>query len=134
GLLNRRGFDDRLADEIDRARRSEKPLAVVLMDCDDLKEINDRGGHEHGDAALRLVADCLRVNKRSSDVAARVGGDEFVLLLPETDRVAACEAVERLRGLVRDAGLAAGIPVTATCGIACFPVDGSESGSVVRAA
>ena len=134
GLLNRRGFEDRLDEEIGRARRSGQPVALVLLDCDDLKEINDRGGHADGDAALRRVAESLRSTKRSSDVVARVGGDEFTLILPETDAAAALEAVDRIRDRIRRDAEDAGLPITVTCGIAAFPADGDSSSDVIRTA
>ncbi len=134
GLLNRRGFEDRFEEEVERARRSGTPLALVLVDCDDLKEINERGGHADGDAALRGVADGLRATKRSSDVVARVGGDEFTMILPDTDSAAALDAVERMQSRIRDDAADAQLPLTVTCGIASFPADGDSAADVIRAA
>ena len=74
GLLNRRGFDERLSDEIERAFRADTGLTLVLADCDDLKAINDRGGHELGDRVLEALARCLESCKRAEDAAARIGG------------------------------------------------------------
>ena len=83
GLLNRRGFDERLGEELARAERAGASLAVVLVDCDDLKQINDTLGHESGDESLKAVARLIRDGKRMGDLAARIGGDEFGLACRE---------------------------------------------------
>jgi len=134
GLLNRRGFETRLDEEIERSRRSGCPFAVVLFDCDDLKRLNDEGGHERGDAALRRVAESIRAHKRSSDLAARFGGDEFALLLSETEPEGAGDAAERICAGIRDESRRAGVPVTATYGVASFPGDAVTAGGLVHAA
>ncbi len=133
GLLNRRGFDERLREEIARAERSGRPLAVVLADCDDLKLINDRYGHGRGDAVLQGVARLLRNRKRLTDVAGRVGGDEFGLLLPEAEAEAVGLVIERLRLAIHDIRLA-GEGVTASFGIAVYPDDGRTAAALLRAA
>jgi len=83
GLLNRRETERRLAAEVERASRYERPLTVVMLDIDDLKEINDRHGHAAGDRVICLLGRLLRTEVRGSDVAGRVGGDEFLVVLPE---------------------------------------------------
>jgi len=133
GLLNPRGFDERLREEIARAERSGRTLAVVLTDCDDLKRINDRFGHERGDAVLQGIARLLRNGKRLSDVAGRVGGDEFGLLLPEADAEAVAVVTERLRLALHDIRLA-GEGVTASFGIAMYPDSGRTGAALLRAA
>jgi len=97
GLLNRRAFVDRLYGEFARATRYHTPLSLLLVDLDGLKEINDRAGHRAGDAALLGLARSLRDGCRSTDVGARWGGDEFVVLAPETDSGEARELAERIR-------------------------------------
>jgi diguanylate cyclase (GGDEF)-like protein len=97
GLLNVRGFHQRVQQELARARRSRQPLSLIIIDLDGLKSINDRNGHEVGDRALRAVAQTMRDTLRLTDVAARVGGDEFTLLAPNTSETAAVTLAERIR-------------------------------------
>ena len=133
GLLNRRGFEQRFQEEIQRAGRADRELAVIIVDCDGLKAINDRGGHELGDNVLLSVARCLRAGKRSGDIAARLGGDEFAVLLPEIDPRGALAAAERLRMSLVENTLG-GQLVTATFGIASYPDDGRTTTDLLRAA
>ncbi len=96
GIGNRRRFDERLALEHARALRTGLPLTLVIVDVDRLKQINDRGGHRAGDLALQRVAHHVEANARRVDLAARIGGDEFALLLPETSDEDARPVVERI--------------------------------------
>lgn len=100
GLRNQRGFEERLPGELARAVRYREPLSLLVLDLDDLKGINDSRGHHAGDLALRALADALLLGARQTDFAARVGGDEFVLLAPRTDAQAAAALGERIRALV----------------------------------
>jgi diguanylate cyclase (GGDEF)-like protein len=110
GLWNRRAFDEQLARETAIARRYDSGCAVLLIDIDELKSINDGFGHAVGDAALRRLADGLQSGSREADFAARFGGDEFALLLPQTDVAGAlCVAFRFLKSL-NDAQAAAAIP------------------------
>jgi diguanylate cyclase (GGDEF)-like protein len=121
GLANRRAFDDALAARLGEARKAGTPLAVVAFDLDHFKSINDRHTHAAGDSVLREVASALRRHCRTSDLAARIGGEEFVLLLPGADRAAACAIAERVRAEVAFrpfSALAAGIRVTLSAGVA----------------
>lgn len=131
GLLNRRGFDERLREEIGRATRTKRPLALVLADCDDLKRVNDGAGHEAGDRVLEAFASVLREQKRVTDIAGRLGGDEFALLLPETDAEEAVVVAKRLLARLHSLGET---PITASVGIAAFPGDGTTSSALLRAA
>lgn len=133
GLLNRRGFDERLREEVARAGRSGARLALVVADCDDLKLVNDTFGHERGDAVLREVARAMRDAKRVSDVAARIGGDEFALVLPEADADAAASVARRLRERIRTAP-AEECRSSLTVGIAVYPEDGATGAALLRAA
>jgi two-component system chemotaxis response regulator CheY len=96
GLYNRRAFDARLADEIRRAERYGRPLSVIMADIDCLKLYNDTHGHSQGDYLLREVAGLLTEQVRSTDFVARYGGDEFAILLPETDRASAEAVAEKI--------------------------------------
>jgi diguanylate cyclase (GGDEF)-like protein len=121
GLLNRRGFDERFTEELARAARHGESLALLMIDCDGLKGINDLDGHEIGDQALQHLAACVRNSKRVSDVAARFGGDEFAVVLTDIDAEGAVLAAERVRESV-----AAGFPyseqrLSASFGIAMYP-------------
>jgi diguanylate cyclase (GGDEF)-like protein len=134
GLLNRRGLEDRLDEELARCRRAGHELSVVMIDCDGLKAVNDSGGHELGDVVLQRIADCLRQHKRMADVAARLGGDEFVVLLPETRAGDALGVAERFRRELAAAPLADGRTITAALGIASFPADGETAAALLRTA
>jgi diguanylate cyclase (GGDEF)-like protein/PAS domain S-box-containing protein len=101
GLVNRRGFDERLEDEAARAARNHLPLSLVMIDIDRFKAYNDRYGHQAGDECLKLVAATLRAGlRRPADVAARYGGEEMALILPETGHQGAYELAETLRRAV----------------------------------
>ncbi|MFI5958437.1 GGDEF domain-containing protein [Cryptosporangium sp. NPDC051539] len=123
GLFNRRYFDDMLRSEVARARRSGRPLSLVVLDLDHFKRINDDRGHHAGDAALVQAAARLKAVTRDADVVARFGGEEFVWLLPDTDEAGAAILAERLRSALADrpVEIADGdpIPVTGSLGVAC---------------
>jgi diguanylate cyclase (GGDEF)-like protein len=109
GTLNRHGIELRLTGELDRARRTGHPLSALLIDIDRFKSINDTHGHAAGDQALRAVAQCIARSLRSYDLLGRFGGDEFLLLLPETHSHHALEVAERIRSLVNHAPLPAAL-------------------------
>lgn len=117
GLYNRLGFLRRAERERRRATRVPTTLSVAFLDVDDFKALNDVYGHHAGDRVLELLGEVLS-SGRSGDVAARMGGDEFVLLMPDTGRVEAKAAVERLRHLAAQRLHAEGLPVTFTAGVA----------------
>ena len=97
GISNRRHFDERLTEEIQRARREHGELALLMIDIDDFKALNDARGHQSGDAVLRDVADILRRSIRSFDVCARYGGEEFAILMPGASTSTAYQIAERIR-------------------------------------
>jgi len=96
GLANRRVFDDRIDGLIGSARRYDRPLTLILMDLDRFKDINDNLGHQAGDEVLVAVANVLRHTVRSTDLLVRIGGDEFALVLEDTDLKSARILAERL--------------------------------------
>ncbi|WP_295855035.1 diguanylate cyclase [uncultured Xylophilus sp.] len=100
GLLNRRGFDERLAQALPMARRTGLPLSAVMIDADHFKRVNDRFGHEVGDTVLQFLAVTMQSRTRASDSAARLGGEEFGVLLPDTDAAGAVAMGEALRAAV----------------------------------
>ncbi|HVK72395.1 MAG TPA: sensor domain-containing diguanylate cyclase [Kofleriaceae bacterium] len=131
GLFVRRYFDARIDEEIERARRYGTPFAVVMMDIDDFKHLNDTHGHLAGDRVLREVAAQVKRQMRGVDTAARYGGEEIALILPRTELVAALNQAERIRGAIADHRVSAGedgpvLGVTASFGIAAFPESGAE--------
>ena len=97
GLYNRRLFDEYCDKELNRARRYGQNLALVILDLHKLKQVNDRHGHMMGDKVLRMAASTLRRTLRASDFAFRIGGDEFALLLPQTEPEQAMTLCRRLR-------------------------------------
>jgi diguanylate cyclase (GGDEF)-like protein len=127
GLLNRRGFQQQTGTEMARARRYNVPLAVVVADFDHFKALNDTFGHGSGDDALAAFAELCRANTRPHELIARVGGEEFALLLPNTGEAGAMVTAERIRQAMR-AHLAspAGNPVTASFGVAAYPEHGTD--------
>ncbi|KAF0232647.1 MAG: hypothetical protein FD177_2347 [Desulfovibrionaceae bacterium] len=119
GLCNRKWFNEVIETEIGRALRYKRPLAMILMDLDHFKTINDKFGHPVGDAVLIAVADRIGISVRRGDVAARVGGEEFAILLPETNIEAAALMAERIRVTLADTvlALAGQTPVRCTVSI-----------------
>lgn len=130
GLCNTRGLHKRLAGEVGRARRYSVPLSLVLFDLDGLKGINDQEGHSAGDLAIRGVAAAIRAELRVSDVGARWGGDEFAIVAPNTDRIAAVAMAERIRAHIADGRAVR--PLTCSCGVAS--IDGGDNASPLDAA
>jgi diguanylate cyclase (GGDEF)-like protein/PAS domain S-box-containing protein len=134
-LPNRKLFTDRLSQSISRARRSSKPLAVMFVDLDHFKSINDTLGHEAGDELLLEMARRLRANVRDDDTVARLGGDEFTIILAELRHPEdAVSVAEKLIKAVEEPLSIAGvsIEVSASIGIALFPDDGSDAESLLR--
>jgi diguanylate cyclase (GGDEF)-like protein len=133
GMLNRRAFMRELSTEIERSLRYGRRFVLALCDLDEFKRINDTDGHPAGDRALEGVAALLEQTIRATDFAFRVGGDEFALLLPETDADEAQEAVERIvAALAGDSVLADGLGIS--FGLALFPVHGKTPEELIRRA
>jgi len=135
GLHNHAYFYERLADEIDRARRYGHRFALVMMDLDAFKHYNDSRGHQAGDAALRLVGECIRSAMRRSDLAFRYGGDEFVTILLNADVSKAQDIVRRINKRIaarlKEAGDSAGAWLGVSAGIACYPADATTVDELV---
>jgi diguanylate cyclase (GGDEF)-like protein len=121
GLSNRRQFTALAGKEWQRFQRYRRPLSVLMIDVDHFKSINDRFGHDAGDRVLAQVAALCRAGRRGSDIVARIGGEEFAILLPETDRASAALVAESLRSEIAAKPISGGdaqIPVTVSIGIA----------------
>jgi diguanylate cyclase (GGDEF)-like protein len=133
GLCNRRGLDERLRYEIARHSRERRRFAVVAIDLDGFKRVNDRFGHAAGDDLLRDVADAVSEAVREQDTVARLGGDEFCVLAPETGRGGGTHLAHKIEtAIVRSAtGLD---QVTGSVGVAVFPDDGRDALGVLEAA
>jgi diguanylate cyclase (GGDEF)-like protein len=132
GLANRRLFDESLQREVARSQRLATPLSLLVLDVDHFKQVNDTYGHQTGDAVLREVADALVSNTKNYDVAARYGGDEFVVLLPGCSRDDALRVAERVRhGIARAVGEA---PVTISAGVASVPENATDPERLMAAA
>jgi diguanylate cyclase (GGDEF)-like protein len=134
GLLNRRGFEELFEIELERARREGRPLSLLVGDLDGFKRVNDRLGHHAGDTALELLGQELARWKRRSDVVARIGGEEFALLLPDTDGPDALVVAERFRHAVATILRDQPLPVTISVGAASFPEHGDDAERLMRAA
>ncbi len=132
GLANHRQLVEALETEIKRFGRNERPFVVLLLDLDGLKKINDALGHIVGSRALCRLADMLRLYSREMDTAARYGGDEFVLILPETDPEAARQVAQRISKRLAEDGEDPRISVS--IGMAIYPDDGETSNEILGAA
>jgi len=127
GLPNFRSFHARLEEEVARAHRYGHPLACAMVDLDGLKEINDRLGHAAGNRAIMALADAVREELRDTDFAARYGGDEFVVLLPQTSESQGAQFAERLRRRLIEVSQDAGLPVRGSIGVAAVAADELDS-------
>lgn len=125
GVLNRRGFEQRLVQQLAEHARREAPLGLLVIDVDRFKQTNDRLGHAAGDEALRLVAQTLERGARQGDIVTRIGGEEFAMLLPDTDLSAAGMCAERLRAAVGEASGGA-TTVSIGAGISASPTEDSD--------
>jgi two-component system cell cycle response regulator len=127
GLPNFRSFHARLEEEVARAHRYGHPLSCAMVDLDGLKEINDKLGHAAGNRAITALADAVREELRDTDFAARYGGDEFVVLLPQTNQSQGALFAERLRRRLVEASEEAGLPVRGSIGVAALSAEELDS-------
>jgi diguanylate cyclase (GGDEF)-like protein len=134
GLLNRRGFQDRMEIELERAARDSTHLALVVADLDNFKQVNDRLGHLGGDMALERVAAVIARTTRRADAAARLGGEEFAFILPNTSKLEAYTFAERLRTATEQSFSGTGTELTFSLGVAGFPEEGTTMESLLRSA
>jgi diguanylate cyclase (GGDEF)-like protein len=139
GLLNRRYLEERLAEEFERSKRHRFPMSFLMIDIDNFKEYNDRHGHQAGDLALEMTAQCLKSALRTADVASRYGGEEFSILLPQTSNTEAIVIAERIRNRVAKSSFPHGQSqphgaVTVSIGISAFGPKLDTPASIIGAA
>jgi diguanylate cyclase (GGDEF)-like protein len=136
GLYNRRLFGEGFEKELNRARRYGLPLGLVMLDLHRFKEVNDKHGHPGGDEVLRAAATTLKKALRTSDSAFRIGGDEFAVLLPQTDADAALALSRRIETVFAEtlAALPLTVSVSMDHGVATFPLDGEQADELIRVA
>jgi diguanylate cyclase (GGDEF)-like protein len=133
GLVNHRGFHQALPDELQRAATLDRPLAVVALDLDNFKWVNDNHGHPYGDRVLRQVGTALRGAIRNEDIAARVGGEEFALILPGADSTTAFAVAERARIDIAAIPVE-GLELGCSGGVAAFPADAGDASTLCQLA
>ncbi len=133
GVGNRRMMDEVLAREVERSRRHGDPLSLTILDIDHFKRVNDTWGHDTGDRVLRETGTVLLQTMRLCDIATRMGGEEFVLLLPGTDLDAAVICAERLRGAMSAHDFSLSVPVTSSFGVATLAAGEAGPALLARA-
>jgi diguanylate cyclase (GGDEF)-like protein len=134
GLANRRRFERQLEREVSRTERFGHPFSLLMIDIDNFKKLNDSFGHDAGDDAIRRISRVLREGTRGIDLAARIGGEEFAVLLVETNQQAGIEVAERLRVGIRGLNIPSGEQVTASFGVAECPTDAQTAAGILKAA
>jgi diguanylate cyclase (GGDEF)-like protein len=133
GLLNHRACHERLGEEIARAAALHRPLGLVVLDIDHFKAVNDAYGHAEGDKVLAAAAERLRSSVREHDLVARLGGEEFALILPGVDGDRAAEAAERARAAIAEVGVG-GRALSCSAGVAAYPEDAVDGGRLLELA
>lgn len=134
GLANRRRFERQLDREVNRTLRYERPFTLLMLDIDNFKLVNDNFGHNAGDEAIRRLSRALQEGTRGIDLAARIGGEEFAILLVETSKEGAFEVAERLRVSIRNTPIPLVGRITASFGIAECPSSGQTATELLKAA
>jgi diguanylate cyclase (GGDEF)-like protein len=135
GLPNKRSIEDTLKRMAAQAGRSLNPLAAIMLDLDHFKSVNDVHGHHRGDEVLAAVGTAIMETMRDSDFAGRYGGEEFLILLPDTNRDGALVSATRLLNAVADLQIASqDVKITASLGVALMPDDAGSSEELFRRA
>ena len=134
GCFNRRFFEIQLERDLHLATRMRQPVSLILLDIDHFKRVNDKHGHDAGDAALRILAGALREEVRGVDTAARYGGEEFAIILPQAGHEGARVVAERLRSRIERTEVPGVGSITASLGVATFPNDASSRELLVTSA
>ena len=134
GCYNRRAFEMQLERDLHQATRLRQPLSLIMLDFDNFKQVNDQAGHDAGDLALRMFADNVRDELRAVDCAARFGGDEFVIILPQANIEGALLVAERLRKRIEQMDVPGFGRVTCSFGVATFPDHASSRDTLIVAA
>ena len=134
GLANRRRFERQLAREVARVERFERPFTLLMIDIDNFKNLNDNFGHDAGDEAIRRLSKVLREGTRGIDLAARIGGEEFAVLLVETSKEGGSEVAERLRAAIKSLEIPQADHITASFGVAECPRDAQTAADILKAA
>ena len=134
GLANRRLFKRQLEREVGRTLRFGHPFSLLMIDIDNFKNLNDSFGHDAGDDAIRALSKVLREGTRGIDLAARIGGEEFAVLLVETNQQGGIEVAERLRLAIRSLEMPSGGQMTASFGVAECPTDAQTAADILKAA
>ncbi|MBU1862313.1 MAG: diguanylate cyclase [Candidatus Omnitrophica bacterium] len=119
-VANSAYFHEQAALEIEKSKRYTRPLTIAYVDCDNFKQVNDISGHKKGDTLLQLVARTVQHHLRTTDMVARMGGDEFIVLLPETGMISAREAITRVYTSLNDTMAHHGFSITFSIGVATF--------------
>ena len=134
GLANRRRFERQLEREVGRMERFGHPFSLLMLDIDWFKHLNDNFGHDAGDEAIRRISKVLREGTRGIDLAARIGGEEFAVLLVETNKEGAFEVAERLRTAIKALEIPQAGHITASFGVAECPTDAQTAADILKAA
>lgn len=134
GLANRRRFERQLEREVGRVMRFGHPFSLLMIDIDNFKNLNDTFGHDAGDDAIRRISRVLREGTRGIDLASRIGGEEFAVLLVETSQGAGVEVAERLRVAIKAIETPSGARITASFGVAECPSDAQTAAGILKAA